>query len=871
MAIADNLKLLVRPSASDTAITNLVGGGTFTGTGTPTLVDEGSDKGWLITSGTLLEAVLTNKTLNPNLNGSGVTIAVRFKRTVSGSDSYMNTVGIKNSAGNVGSAIRITRYDGNVWRGRIQNDLQALTTTPNPNNEIVTLVYRVITLSASSGAPNQDNGSIWQGRSGRVGSDPDAIGYGNYASILELNRAFINCQTGAEYVLLDFAYFDTEKSNEDCAAIADNYRGVMPETGGPVAPVPIAFSGSIPAQTGSVNTPYNLNLSPYFTGNKTPFTYALASGSLPAGLSLSGSTITGTPTTTSTGLTFSIRGTDADGATATSNVVGITINAAPIPVSFSGTIPQLSGIVNSSLSRNIASYFTGSETPFTYAIASGSLPAGVTLSGSTITGTPTVSGTFNVSIRATDTKSNVATSNSFAIVISASPIAIGFSGSIPAQTGTLNTPFSLNLSSYFTGNLTPFTFSVVSGSLPAGLSINGDVISGTPTNAGTGSFTIRGTDTANNIATSNSVSFTINTAPIPVAFTGTINPINAAVNIPVNVDVSSNFTGNIKPFTYAIASGGLPSGLSLNGSVITGTPTSVATTSLTIRATDNQGNTAVSNSISVNIAASVTPVTFTGTIGSLSGTKGLPLNSTNITGYFWGSLTPFVYNIQSGVLPSGVVLNNGVLQGTPTITGTFPITVRATDTGSNVATSNEFSIVISEPAAGTTIISRSNMTPTTVTISANYSGTDNSGFEYSLSDGPWVAVPVSPFTVEGLTEFTSYTLVVRPKVASNDGLVSNTLTFKTYRGVLASQVPSTGVSGPSCIYNDITKHNTLQNDYVYCNYLTEPSGGGGVFTPKPDGSFSWVGAADGVYTFTYQYEVNNVEIGPVKNVKLIIG
>lgn len=636
-------------------------------------------------------------------------------------------------------------------------------------------------------------------------------------------------------------------------------------------PTPITFNGSIPAQTGSANTPYNLNLSSYFTGNRTPFTYALASGSLPAGLSLSGSTITGTPTTTSTGLTFSIRGTDADGATATSNVVGITINAAPIPVGFSGTIPQLSGIVNSSVSRNVASYFTGSETPFTYAIASGSLPAGVTLSGSTLTGTPTVSGTFNVSIRATDTKSNVATSNSFAIVISASPIAIGFSGSIPAQTGTLNTPFSLNLSSYFTGNRTPFTFSVVSGSLPAGLSINGDVISGTPTSAGTGAFTIRGTDTANNIATSNSVSFTINTAPIPVAFTGTINPINAAVNIPVNVDVSSNFTGNIKPFTYAIASGGLPSGLSLNGSVITGTPTSVATTSLTIRATDNQGNTAVSNSISVNIAASVTPVTFTGTIGSLSGTKGLPLNSTNITGYFWGSLTPFVYNIQSGVLPSGVVLNNGVLQGTPTITGTFPITVRATDTGSNVATSNEFSVVISEPAAGTTIISRSNMTPTTVTISANYSGTDNSGFEYSLSSGPWVAVPVSPFTVEGLTEYTSYTLVVRPKVATNDGLVSNTLTFKTYRGVLASQVPSTGVSGPSCIYNDITKHNTLQNDYVYCNYLTEPAGGNGVFTPKPDGSFSWVGAADGVYTFTYQYEVNNVEIGPVKNVKLIIG
>ena len=64
----------------------------------------------------------------------------------------------------------------------------------------------------------------------------------------------------------------------------------------------------------------------------------------------------------------------------------------PIPVSFVGTVSNKTVAVDGSLSINVSGNFTGTETPFTYALQSGTLPIGVTLNTGTgvISGTPTV-------------------------------------------------------------------------------------------------------------------------------------------------------------------------------------------------------------------------------------------------------------------------------------------------------------------------------------------------------------------------------------------------------------------------------------------------------------------------------------------------
>jgi hypothetical protein len=98
----------------------------------------------------------------------------------------------------------------------------------------------------------------------------------------------------------------------------------------------------------------------------------------------------------------------------------------------------------------------------------------------------------------------------------ASAVPISFSGTIPTLNGTEGSAFSEDLSSYFSGTETPFAYTVQSGTLPAGLTLNSGtgVISGTPTTAGTSSgIVVRGTDATPDTADSNSFSIVIATPP----------------------------------------------------------------------------------------------------------------------------------------------------------------------------------------------------------------------------------------------------------------------------------------------------------------------------------------------------------------------
>ncbi|SCX94034.1 hypothetical protein SAMN05216420_101394 [Nitrosospira sp. Nl5] len=90
----------------------------------------------------------------------------------------------------------------------------------------------------------------------------------------------------------------------------------------------IAFSGTIATQNGNVDSVFSLDVSSYFSGSETPFSYSLQAGTLPAGLSLSGSVISGTPTGVETQAGIVIRGTDTATSTADSNTFSIDIAAA---------------------------------------------------------------------------------------------------------------------------------------------------------------------------------------------------------------------------------------------------------------------------------------------------------------------------------------------------------------------------------------------------------------------------------------------------------------------------------------------------------------------------------------------------------------
>ena len=350
---------------------------------------------------------------------------------------------------------------------------------------------------------------------------------------------------------------------------------------------PSITTSSLP--NGQLSVAYNQTLAA--SGGTTPLTWAISSGSLPAGLSLTASTgaITGTPTATGTS-NFTARVTDNVGATAT-KALSIVVTGAVLTITTSSLPADTVGIVyNQTLTAS------GGSTPYTWAIASGSLPAGLSLNTSTgaITGTPTTAGTSSFTARVTDNVAATAT-KALSIAINAAPSIT--TASLPG--GTVGAAYNQTLAA--TGGTTPLTWSISSGSLPAGLSLAAGTgaITGTPTTSGTSSFTARVTDNVGATATK-ALSIVV-IAPLTITTT-TLS--SGTVGIAYNQTLAA--TGGTTPYTWAIASGSLPSGLSLVASTgaITGTPSAVGTSNFTARVTDNVAATATKAlSIIVNSAS----------------------------------------------------------------------------------------------------------------------------------------------------------------------------------------------------------------------------------------------------------------------------
>lgn len=153
---------------------------------------------------------------------------------------------------------------------------------------------------------------------------------------------------------------------------------------------------TIPTQTGTNGTALTWSLSPFFSESDAaslPLTYTISAGVLPTGLSINTSTgqVTGTPSVTGTVSGIVARATNADSSYAESQAFAATISS-NANVVFTGPIPNTGTlIVNSSnlLPIDVSGYFANATS---YAVTTGALPGGLTLTGSVINGIPNGSG-----------------------------------------------------------------------------------------------------------------------------------------------------------------------------------------------------------------------------------------------------------------------------------------------------------------------------------------------------------------------------------------------------------------------------------------------------------------------------------------------
>lgn len=267
------------------------------------------------------------------------------------------------------------------------------------------------------------------------------------------------------------------------------------------------------------------------TGGVGPYTFAVVSGALPSCLTMNLGPITtltnsiiGKPCNSgTTTYSFTLQVTDSGGSAPVTQNYSITINAAPALSIVTASLPN--AILN--VAYNQAVEVTGGVAPLAWSIVSGGLPPGLSLSPTSgqITGTPTVQPvtypyTYSFTVQVQDSAllppapnyHHQTMTQPLSITVQQPPPLSITTPTGPLAGGTTATAYNASLQA--TGGVQPYTWTVIQGQLPSGLTLatlsdGTGSISGTPVIAGTSTFTVQLTDSVGSTPTSAQFSIAI--------------------------------------------------------------------------------------------------------------------------------------------------------------------------------------------------------------------------------------------------------------------------------------------------------------------------------------------------------------------------
>lgn len=312
-----------------------------------------------------------------------------------------------------------------------------------------------------------------------------------------------------------------------------------------------------------------------------------------------------------------------------------------------------------------------------WSIIAGTSPPGLSMSSSgTLSGIPTQAGTFKFFIQmalpdtpsCNGTKDTTQREMTLTINPAIPRLTLGPESTTPATVGT---PYSLQMTATVPD---PKTFSISGGALPPGLAINSStgLISGTPTTAGTYSFTVYAKVNADSRSDTKALQIVVRD-PLSVSVGEPFVARRAVGEVSVPFNAAIRATGGFGSYTWSVSAGTVPPGLALVDGAITGMPTTAGNYAFIVSLTDAEGRTA---SLAARIAVAQklsisTLVLRPAKVGTIYTTTLKTL----------GGVKPATWRILRGPLPRGLRFDRtlGALSGMPKKAGRYRVTFQATD------------------------------------------------------------------------------------------------------------------------------------------------------------------------------------------------
>jgi uncharacterized protein YjdB len=478
---------------------------------------------------------------------------------------------------------------------------------------------------------------------------------------------------------------------------------------------------TIIAQTNSVNAYQNIPYSKTFlmsggtscVAPQTP-TWSIVSGSLPTGLALSSSlgSITGTPTGAGPS-SFTLQVIDCGGAKQQIAQLATAINVWTLKSTAGISIPAtLSVAINTSSAGQTAtctfsdgSTLNSPSCPVVWAITPPTTAATVSQTGS-VTGVS--GGTAGVVASFSGQMSNTE--------------AVTITGGTPPSTPTILTtalPQAYLNALYPTQTLVETggtggccTWAIVSGALPGGLSFStsAGTISGTPTASGTFPITITATDGSSDVSPQQGLTLIVNTVNSPIALATSTGTTTLSLNTGQAVQLGSpvcTWSNGASSSGTGSQSAPCPSTLTYSSSATgvatvssTGVVTAVSAGTANITATVPGCTGCTSNAVVVTVTSTTVVINNSTTLTPAQQDIVYPGEQLTAT----GGTPPYTYATLASSAPTGMsVSTSGLIQGTPTVSGTVSTwQIQVTDSASHSSTTT-FSLTTAALLATLTI------------------------------------------------------------------------------------------------------------------------------------------------------------------------